>query len=181
MVRGQSMAPANLSIDTGALKLHPQEQTVYRAARPLTRRQRRSGAIPAISSLAPFQQNSQLKNTIVTGLVIQDQVNVQFTYSLDSDAHAFVFGDKLSQINISGFAFGETCVANTATARQALSGLAYIQKVYRHYRMTKYADPIFIAVADVVYRAFLIGGRYTFSDPQNQIAQYELNLVSLIS
>lgn len=181
MVRGQSMAPANLSIDTGDLRLHPQEQTAYRAARPLTRNQRRAGKTPAVSPLAPFQQNSQLKNTIVTGLVIQDQVNVQFTYSLDSDAHAFVFGDKLSQINISGFAFGETCVANTATARQEMSGLAYIQQIYRHYRLTKHSDPIFIAVADVVYQAFLIGGRYTFSDAASQIAQYELNLVSLIS
>lgn len=167
MVSGQSMAPANLSIDTGDLRLHPQEQMTHGVGR--------------VQTLAPFQQNSQLKNTIVTSLVVQDQVNVQFTYSLDSDAHAFVFGDKLSQINIGGMAFGETCVGNTLIPRQAMSGLAYIQLVYRYYRMTKYSEPIFIAVADVVYRAYLIGGRYTFTDPKNQIAQYELNLVSLIS
>lgn len=168
MVGGQSMAPANLSIDTGNLRLHPQEQVGHNAARNRT-------------ILAPGQQNTQLKNTIVTGLVVQDQVNVQFTYSLDSNAHAFVFGDKLSQINIGGVAFGETCVANSATTRQAMSGLAYIQQVYRYYRMARYPDPIFIAVADVVYRAYLVGGRYTFTDAASQIAQYELNLVSLIS
>jgi len=130
--------------------------------------------------LAPAERrglNNAVRNTIVTSLQIEENVNAQFMYSLGTTVHSFIFGDKLGQLTIGGIAVSSMCQAGSA-ATSAKSGLENIQRLYREYKYSTYRHALDISVAEVPYKCYLMGCLVDYSDTQNHFTRFSLRFLS---
>lgn len=120
--------------------------------------------------------NASLK-IIVTGITIQEQGNMAFVSTFDDSVYAYIFGDKIGQIRVSGICFNETCNAGVRT-----SGFYNVMQQYRNARAANAAisNPLtYITVAGGTYSAFLLAMNLDANDAARNIGAWSYDFAAM--
>jgi len=111
---------------------------------------------------------------ILTGIVLSQNVNVQFLHTLGNRVYVYSFGDRMGQIQLSGMAFLTSCNAqsNYHSAKNVLNW-------YRLNKSSTRSDAIRVSIFDTSFQAFLTGLNANIIDAQTKLVQWNLSLATL--
>lgn len=105
---------------------------------------------------------------IIEAPQVVQQVDVQFQTSLKEAVYAYVFGDKMGQLTLSGVAFASRCSDESA------SGLKDLFDYYKEYRASKRTDVITTTFGPEALSGFLIGLQMSPREISNVTMNFEL-------
>lgn len=110
---------------------------------------------------------------IVTQAAISMQGNYQFLHTLNDMIYVYVFGDRISELQISGLAFAETCWG------RGVSGMEEVLDFYRDNRIAERETPCKIrfgagAGPDRAMWGLLTGAQVEVSRPEITLGQWFL-------
>lgn len=108
--------------------------------------------------------------SIVTSFRLEATGGVQFLHTLRDFIYIYVFGDRISSMQISGLSFWDKCDAPGA------HGIEYVNAYYLNNRVSQRATPVTMVLGmGTGYLGFLVRLFYDYNDPENQIAQFTLD------
>jgi hypothetical protein len=119
---------------------------------------------------------------IFTSVNINEGANVQFQHTLGNAVYLNVFGDRISQMRISGVAVEGSC--GNGVKSDSEHGIAKVIRYYRDSKVSSRKEPLLISLAsnnpNSAYRAFLVGmqgGAMGEQQTVNRLFQFSLDFV----
>jgi len=85
---------------------------------------------------------------IIEAPAMQHRVNIQFMQSLEDAVYAYVFGDKMGHVTLSGVAFAGKCEGSS-------SGLKDLDDYYKKFRASQRREVIAVTIGPVTQSGFL--------------------------
>lgn len=121
--------------------------------------------------------DSRVKLTApITGFALEQNGNYQFLHTVNDFIYVYSFGDRISELVLSGVGFVKTC-ANAESAK--------LDNVFTFYKLNKLSrnGQLSITLGDIpnaTFYAFLTGSRIELQDPATMVGQWSLrfNVVS---
>lgn len=108
--------------------------------------------------------------SIITEFTVREQGGVQFMHTLQDMIYIYVFGDRISQMNIRGLSFWDICSGET------YHGLEYVQGFYLQNRVSQLATPVQVIFGGgTAFSGFLVGLSISLNNPENYIGQFDLD------
>lgn len=106
---------------------------------------------------------------IVTQAAISQQGNYQFLHTLNDMIYVYVFGDRISELQISGIAFAQTCWGGT-------NGMDEVLDFYRENRIARRESPckIRFGAADRAMWGLLTSCQVEVTRPEITLGQWFL-------
>jgi hypothetical protein len=109
--------------------------------------------------------------SIITEFKVQAQGGVQFMHTLRDFIYVYVFGERISQMSISGISFFYDCGGGTC------HGLEYVNQYYLANRVSERATPITTVLGcGTPFFGFLVGMTIDLNNPADLIGQFALDL-----
>jgi hypothetical protein len=102
---------------------------------------------------------------IITQAAIVENGNYQFLHTLNDTIYAYVFGDRIGELTVSGMCFADTCGVGT-------SGMKQIIDNYRRNRIGAAGRPVQVSFGETSYKGFLVGMNVDLADPEQMIGQW---------
>lgn len=102
---------------------------------------------------------------IITQAAINEKGNYQFLHALDETIYAYVFGDRIGELSVSGMCFSNTCEGGA-------SGMKQIIDAYRANRIAQRGEPVQVSFGEVDYRGFLVGMSLDVADAEKLLGQW---------
>lgn len=117
--------------------------------------------------------------SVVTGINLNEECNVQFMPSLRNTHYIYTFGEKIGQMSVSGICFLVGC-ANSATAA-ATTGFHRVYEFYQAYRISTYNYPLTLTLTSVggktvVFKCFLCSLNQSITDPRQMLGSFNLTM-----
>lgn len=104
----------------------------------------------------------------VTGFAIEQSGNYQFLNTVNNFIYVYSFGDRISEMTVSGLGFVKTCNAEETK----------INNIFTFYNTNKISRGLQLSVtlgdANEAFYAFLTGMRCELQDPMTMIGQWSL-------
>lgn len=113
--------------------------------------------------------------SILAGLSLALDGNVQFTHTLDDTIYIYTFGDRISQLRVDGLSFQGGCGDDG-------SGVEAILQAYDENKVASRSSPVQVQIgtsASGLFRGYMTGLRMEIVKPEARIAQFSL-LLSVI-
>lgn len=128
---------------------------------------------PTVPMRINFEQGGN-NNFIVTQASINQSGNYQFLHTLQDMLYIYVFGDRISEIQVSGITFAGMCGGSRSSAGRARSGTAEILDFYKKNKVSARADPVLVRFGDQqhVFQSFLTGCQVDVSRPEVMLGQF---------
>jgi hypothetical protein len=125
---------------------------------------------PVVPLRINFEQGEN-RNFIITQAGINQSGNFQFLHTLQDMLYIYVFGDRVSEIQVSGIAFAGICGASGDR-----SGIAEILDFYRFNKISSRPTPVLLRFGDQqhVFQSFLTGCQVEVSRPEINLGQFFL-------
>jgi hypothetical protein len=122
--------------------------------------------------------NGPAFNSIITGVSLQHQGNVQFMHTMQEFVYLYVFGDRVGDMTVSGVSFSRTCAPGLSNAQA--HGLEWTHSYYLANRVALRARPVALVLGLVtVFEGFLVGAGLALNDPQQGLGQFSLKFAML--
>ncbi len=132
-----------------------------------------TGAQQQVGGLLPFRiimagTDITAPNTraIITQSGIIENGNFQFLHTLNETIYAYVFGDRIGELRVSGLCFAHPC------DERQYSGMKQIIDNYRAKRIAKSGGPVQVSFGEVDYKGFLIGMNLDVADAETNLGQW---------
>lgn len=107
------------------------------------------------------------RNTaIVTQVGLSQQGNFQFVHTVNDRIFVYVFGDRISELRVSGVAFAAPC------ATPGENGLDAILRGYERHKLSAAGRPVIVALGSFRFQSFLTGCQTEIVDPDLQLTQF---------
>lgn len=113
------------------------------------------------------------ERSIVTRLVVSQQVNIQFLHTLGALVHVYVFGDRMGQVSLSGLSFPCAC------PEDGMLGSERMLMWYKQHRASKRASPVRVTMGQTVIEGFVTRFTEDVVDPSIKLVQWGVDLASL--
>lgn len=127
--------------------------------------QQAGGLLPFRIVMAGMDITAPNTRAIITQGAIVEQGNYQFLHTLNETIYAYVFGDRIGELRISGICFAHPCNAS-------LSGMKQIIDNYRAKRIAQSGGPVQVSFGEVDYKGFLVGMNLDIADPERNLGQW---------
>lgn len=122
--------------------------------------------------------NGPTFNSIITGVSLQHQGNVQFMHTLQEFVYLYIFGDRMGDMMVSGVSFSRTCATGISTIQA--HGLEWVHSYYLFNRVALRARPVSLVLGlTTVFQGFLVGSGIALNDPQQGLGQFTLKFAVL--
>jgi hypothetical protein len=95
--------------------------------------------------------------------------NFQFLHTINDTIFVYVFGDRISELAISGVAFGEPCDG-------LRPGIEEVFTLYTRDRIAVRAQPLIVLLGTRSFNAFLTGVSAEITDAETQLTQFSFRL-----
>lgn len=119
------------------------------------------------------------KKILVTAIAVTENGNMQFLHTLDDSVYAYIFGDRIGSVNVSGLCFHDaTCPSNLINTSGG-NGFQDVITMYRANRASVRPLPIKISIAGRIYAGFLNGLQMNADDPASGIGHWTYNFMTL--
>jgi hypothetical protein len=110
-------------------------------------------AVPFRITLPGFPQGS----AIITRANITHQGNFQFLHTIQEFIYVYVFGDRIGDMQVSGYAFLQSC---TGGGNGLIQAIGY----YGNNRIAARGTPVRIGFGTLAGQGFLTGGQFSVVD-----------------
>lgn len=108
--------------------------------------------------------------SIITSVKVEGQGGVQFLHTLRDFIYIYVFGDRISSMQVSGLSFWDHCDA------PSFHGIEWVNGYYLNNRVSELAAPLTLVLGLTAgFFGFLVRLLFDYNDPENEIAQYTLD------
>ena len=106
----------------------------------------------------------------ITGFALEQNGNFQFMHTLNEFIYVSSFGDRISELVLSGIGFVQTCASAES---------AKLSNVLQFYKENKLSENGKLSVTlgdlpDATFYAFLTGSRLEMQDPKTMLGQWSL-------
>jgi len=108
---------------------------------------------------------------IVTQAAVMRKGNLQFLHTINETIFAYVFGDRIDELQVAGVAFAELCRPDTNNMR---TGMDMIQDIYEQRRVANRTTLLNVAIGEHTFRTFLIGLTLEANDPITNLGQWTM-------
>lgn len=109
---------------------------------------------------------------IITSAKIHDQGNYQFLHTLNNTIYAYVFGDRIGDLTVSGICFASPCDGRESGFRQVLRN-------YEQNRIAKSGRPVFGSFAGLSFIAFLTEIGVEITDAEKNLGQWTMSFKTI--
>lgn len=109
---------------------------------------------------------------IITQAGVVEQGNYQFQHTLNETIYAYVFGDRIGELRVSGMCFTIPCDDGFGSE----DGIKQISDIYRTHRIANAGAPIGVNFGSVDYQGFLVGLNLEIADAEHNIGQWAFRL-----
>jgi hypothetical protein len=106
---------------------------------------------------------------IIVAPAVTQKVNVQFQTSLKEAVYAYVFGDQMGSISLSGVAFASRCDDDS-------NGVKELFEYYDDYRASVRKEVVTVTIADKAFSGFLTSMNVRPQDPEHMISAFNLEI-----
>lgn len=125
------------------------------------------------TSLASDTSYDTVKS-IITSVTMNEETNTQFNPTLDKAIFIYVFGDKVSSMDVSGVCFLSPQIGG-------VSGVAALREFYNQNKISASGQPVTATIssaggAATSFKAFLVAATFSANDPQNMTGSFSLKL-----
>lgn len=127
--------------------------------------QQAGGLLPFRIVMAGMDITAPNTRAIITQGAIVEQGNYQFLHTLNETIYAYVFGDRIGELRISGICFAHPCDST-------ISGMKQIIDNYRAKRIAQTGGPVQVSFGEIDYKGFLVGMNLDVSDPERNLGQW---------
>lgn len=111
-----------------------------------------------------LRQNIQSTKAIITQVAVNQQGNYQFLHTINSQIFVYVFGDRISELQVSGVAFGNPCTGGT--------GFDNVLRGYGENKISISASPAVVVIGNFRFQSFLTGSSLDIVDAETQLGQF---------
>lgn len=115
---------------------------------------------------------SPTSRLIITQTSTSDSVNYQMTQTMGEAVYAFIFGDMLGELSLTGVAFSRLCGADGDGVEQLLAA-------YDAFKLSARGRPLMVNLGNITFRALLVGSQLSLADPEMLLAQWSLKLLQI--
>jgi hypothetical protein len=130
------------------------------------------GAAGAIDSASSFSTHK----SIITEMSVNRAGNYQFLHSLQDLIYVYVFGERISDIRVSGISFASTCQSGTAAG--GVTGIEHLLEYYEQSRISATGRPYQILIGTSGQgraSGFLTGMNVSIDRPEARMARFTLS------
>lgn len=121
---------------------------------------------PLTINLGDWPGGNNLK-AVITSFSLGSMGNFQFLHTLRNFVYVYVFGERISEINIGGVAFAGDC------EHGALSGIENLWDYYQKNKIAAKGTPVAIAVGtQMSFQGFLTGFSVNVANPDLGLTQW---------
>jgi len=106
------------------------------------------------------------RNCIVQGIGLNHSGNYQFMHSLRGFIYAYIFGDRMGELQISGLCLQGNCSSGF------FSGLSEAIDYYQHHRIAATGEPLGIQIGAAGFEGFLTATNFKIMNPESKVAQF---------
>jgi hypothetical protein len=110
-----------------------------------------------------------VRQALVQGISIQSAGNFQFLHTLRGYVYAYVFGERIGNLILSGLAFNGSCITGGY-----IDGISRVMEYYNTYRISRAGAAIGIQVGAAGFYGFLVGTQFNIVNPAGRIGQFQL-------
>jgi len=139
--------------------------------------------------LGPWQRQSAFRVTmqgwqnkqkaIITQAAVVQNGNFQFLHTINDQIFVYVFGDRISELQVSGISFGTYGGADPESCSPEEPGTMDVFPYYRQRRIAVKAEPLLIRIGrGGVFRGFLTGMNFEVVDPETMLGQFSFRFHS---
>lgn len=128
------------------------------------------GSARTVNFDAEAEIGLEFDRSIITGLALSQEVNVQFLHTLGSYIYIYVFGDRMGSVAVSGMSFAADCDNEGNTSH----GLELMLKWYRQFRTSRRRSPVRIMIGDTPIDGFVVGFNNQVMDPTTGLVQWTI-------
>lgn len=125
-------------------------------------------AMPLRIMMAGTTFGGGASNVIVTRASITEQGSAQFLHTLADTIYAYVFSDRIGELQLSGLMFASSCHSPGVT------GLEQLREAYANNRVAARGAPVLVNVGNLTYRSFLMRMSADTGDPEQMVGQWSL-------
>lgn len=127
--------------------------------------------------------------TIITRVSIKDSVNASFSNSLGDLIYQVVYGDRPTQVTVSGLSFYQYCEDpplnwdDTYVLNKDVPGIVRLMRLYKTFKSSNNIEQqVQLSIQPgISFQGPLLGLGTGLSDTKNHIAQYQLTMVAIPS
>ena len=112
--------------------------------------------------------NTNHTRAIVTQGGIVERGSYQFLHTLNETIYAYVFGDRIGELRISGICFADPCDGSK-------SGMQQVIETYRDNRISRSGEPVQVSFGEVNYVSFLVGMTLDITDSEHNLGQWSFS------
>lgn len=112
--------------------------------------------------------------SLVTSIGLSQATNQQVAHALGGDIYIYVFGDQIGQMTVGGISLAGDCDASG----KGIHGIEQVYQFYRTNRLSRRREALPIAIGSTMsFSAFLVGLQMDISDPVQNIARFQLQMM----
>lgn len=113
---------------------------------------------------------------IITQSAMTASVNLQLQHAVDETIWAYIFGDRIGELKVSGVCFANGCSVGPAGQ---VDGVSQLLRAYAAHRASAAGRTILVHLGTNVLRALLVGASIEITDPENELAQWGFRFMVL--
>jgi|GEM_PF-5098961 len=107
---------------------------------------------------------------IITQAALVEHGNFQFLHTLDETIYAYVFGDRIGELRVSGVCFTIPCGPAVGPAQG--SGIKQVIDSYAENRLAKTGAPVLVNYGETTFKGFLTGMNVEVVDAERNLGQW---------
>lgn len=119
------------------------------------------------------------KKILVTSIAVRENGNIQLLHTLDDSVYAYIFGDRIGSVSVSGLCFHDAICQNNLINTAGGNGFQDVITMYRANRASMRPFPMNISIAGRIYAGFLNGLQMTANDPASGIGNWTYEFLTL--
>jgi hypothetical protein len=151
---------------------------IFPHARGLVKRVMGPGQVPPSFSIN-IQGLGFRDRAIVTQIGVVQNGNFQFLHTLSDQVFVYVFGDRISELQVSGISFGSYGGHQSFQCLGERSGTTDVFNFYKNRKISQRSQPLLIRIgAMTVFRGFLTGMNFEVTDPETLLGQFSFRFHS---
>lgn len=135
------------------------------------------GLLPFRIVMVDMDVNAPQTRAIVTRASIIENGNYQFLHTLNETIYAYVFGDRIGELSVSGVCFANACGGDKTGAIGPVDQSSGMKQIIDNYRVNRIANaggPVQVSFGETDYKGFLVGMNIDISDPEQMLGEWTL-------
>jgi len=134
-------------------------------------------ATPPGGALRVFIQGKagRLGPAIITQCGVVQNGNFQFLHTINDQIFVYIFGDRISELHVSGVAFGAPCKGDPGAGS---NGVKSVLDIYDAEKISVKGKPVIVSMGGVEFQSFLTGISVEVADAETLLGQFSFKFHS---